>query len=193
MRNRVLIVFAVWVTALGGWLSAQGKELKELKVLYIGSERPEQFLPFLEKHVAQVESRKRSAFVPADAAAFDVVLLDWPQGEETREMRKLKSPLGRREEWSKPTVLLGSAGLNLAVSWKLKGGSGCTCMSPMAYDLRSHEIFDKPFVIDRSKSVQIATPPDFQQEIKAPKIEVLPLVADYQQEGRYPGWCSYSY
>jgi hypothetical protein len=193
MKNRILIVTAILAAGLSGWRSAQGKELKDLKVLYIGSERPEQFVPFLEKHVAKVESRKRSAFVPADAAAFDVVLLDWPQSEETREMRKLKSPLGKREEWNKPTVLLGSAGLNLAVSWKLKGGSGCTCMSPLAYDLHSHEIFDKPFKIDRTKSVQIPTPPDFQQEIKAPNIEVLPLVADYQKEGRYPGWCSYSY
>ena len=66
-------------------------------------------------------------------------------------------------------------------------------MSPLAYDLRQHEIFEKPFAIARTKSVQIPTPPDFQQEIKAAKIEVLPLVADYKKEGRYPGWCSYSY
>jgi hypothetical protein len=65
-------------------------------------------------------------------------------------------------------------------------------MSPLAYDLRPHEVFDKPFVIDRSKSVKIATPADFKAEIKAAKIEVLPLVADYEKEGRYPGWCSYS-
>jgi hypothetical protein len=193
MKNRILMGIAVLAAALSGGLPAQGKELKELRVLYVGAERPEQFLPFLQHHVANVESRKRTGFVPADAVGFDVVLLDWPQGEETREMRKLKSPLGRREEWNKPTVLLGSAGLNLAVSWKLKGGSGCTCMSPLAYDLRAHEIFDKPFLIERSKSVQIPTPPDFQQEIKAAKIEVLPLVSDYRKEGRYPGWCSYSY
>jgi len=193
MRNRILIVIAVLASGLSGWLPAQAKELKELKVLYVGSERPEQFLPFLKQHVAQVQSRNRSGFVPADAAAFDVVLLDWPQSGEISEMRKLKSPLGRREDWNKPTVLLGSAGLNLAVSWKLKGGSGCTCMSPLAYDLRPHEIFEKPFVIDRSKSVQIPTPPDFKEEIKAAKIEVLPLVVDYQQQNRYPGWCSYSY
>ena len=61
------------------------------------------------------------AFEVSDAAAFDVILLDWPQGEETREMRKLRSPLGKRDEWEKPTVLLGSAGLNLAVAWKLQG------------------------------------------------------------------------
>ena len=93
-------------------------------------------------------------------------------------MRKLKSPLGRRDEWEKPTVLLGSAGLNLAVAWKLKGGSGCTCMDPMAYDLREHRIFDTPFKIDRDKLISIPTPADFKSEIKEPEIMVLPLVAD---------------
>jgi hypothetical protein len=29
-----------------------------------------------------------------------------------------------RAAWGKPTVLLGSAGLNLAVIWKVRGGSG---------------------------------------------------------------------
>ena len=180
---------------LAGWFSQQqlqAKELRDIKVLYIGSERTGEFVPFLKKHVAEVESRKRFGFNAADAEGFDVVLLDWPQGEETREMRKLRSPLGSREEWKKPTVLLGSAGLNLAVSWKLKGGVGCTCMDPLAYDLRLHEIFDRPFKIDRAKSIRIPTPPDFKHEIKAAEIEVLPLVQDHQRQWR-AGWCSYSY
>ncbi len=118
----------------------------------------------------------------SDAAPFDVVLLDWRQGEETREMRKLRSPLGKREDWNKATVLLGSAGLNLAVSWKLKGGSGCTCMDPLAYGLQSHEIFERPFKIDRSKGVRVPTPPDFKQEIKDSEIEVLPPVQDYKRK-----------
>ena len=158
---------------------------------HIGSERTAEFIPFLKHNVAHVESRDRHQFNPADAAAFDVVLLDWPQGEETRDMRHLTSPLGSRENWNKPTVLLGSAGLNLAVAWKLKGGSGCTCLSPLAYDLRDHEIFDRPFKIDRSKTTRIPTPLDFQEEIKAPTIDVLPLVRDMDGQ-RFPGWCSYS-
>src|SRR5688572_5122584 len=168
------------------------KPLSELKILYVGSERAESFTSFLKGKVAQVEARERKDFKPADATPFDVVLLDWPQGEETREMRKLTSPLGRRDAWHKPTVLLGSAGLNLAVAWKLKGGSGCTCMDPLAYDLRDHEIFDRPFKIDRAKKVRIPTPKDFQAEIKEPEIEVLPLVADYQKQWA-AGWCTYSF
>jgi hypothetical protein len=79
-------------------------------------------------------------------------------------------------------VLLGSAGLNLAVAWKLKGGSGCTCMDPLAYDLHEHRIFETPFKIDRARMISIPTPADFKGEIKAPEIVVLPLVADHARQ-----------
>ena len=167
-----------------GWTHAA--ELAELKVLYVGSERASDYATFLKGKVAMVESKSRESFQPKDAERFDVVLFDWPQGEATREMRKLKSPLGAREEWNKPTVLLGSAGLNLAVCWKLKGGSGCTCLDPLAYDLRQHEIFERPFPIDRSKMVSIPTPADFSDELKETEIRVLPLVADFQKKGSSP-------
>jgi hypothetical protein len=171
--------------------AVRAEELRDLKVLYVGSERASVYVSFLSGKVARIEARSRRDFQPRDAAAFDVVLLDWPQGEETREMRKLKSPLGRRDEWEKPTVLLGSAGLNLAVAWKLKGGSGCTCMDPMAFDLRQHRIFDTPFKIDRGKLILIPTPDDFKDEIKESKIKVLPLVADITQRWR-AGWCTHA-
>jgi len=174
------------------WPRADAKELSELKLLYVGKERSGEFVDFLKPKVARIETRDRSNFKPAEAAAFDVVLLDWPQSEETREMRKLTSPLGRREEWTRPTVLLGSAGLNLAVAWKMKGGSGCTCLAPLAYDLRVHEIFERPFAIDRSRMIPIPTPADFREEIEEPQIQVMPLVDD---RGRYwkSGWCSYAF
>ena len=55
----------------------------------------------------------------------DVVLLDWPQSETVRqEWEQGRAPLSDRDKWQKPTVLLGSAGLNLAVVWKVRGGSG---------------------------------------------------------------------
>jgi hypothetical protein len=170
---------------------ARATELAELKVLYVGSERASEFGEFLEDKVAQVAAKSRADFKVDDATPFDVVLLDWPQGEETREMRKLTSPLGDRDQWNKPTVLLGSAGLNLAVAWKLKGGTGCTCMDPLAYDLRDHEIFARPFTIDRSKMVSIPTPPDFQNEIKTQEIKVLALVDDLDRKWR-SGWCTYA-
>ena len=93
------------------------------RVLYVGH-RGAEFEPLLQKHFAKVQIVSRTEFKPSAAQDFDVVLLDWPQSEEARAERTGKSPLGARAEWTKPTVLLGSAGLNLAVVWKLKGGSG---------------------------------------------------------------------
>jgi hypothetical protein len=102
--------------------------LDELKVLYLGdtgTPRAQQFTGFLSKNVGRVEAASQKDFRPTDADDFDVVLLDWPQSEKTREEWQAgRSPLGNRATWSKPTVLLGSAGLNLAVIWKVRGGSG---------------------------------------------------------------------
>lgn len=94
MKAKLLLIIVGLLAALTSPTPARAKGLKDLKVLYVGSERTEQFAPFLRKDVAQVESRSRHGFQPAGAAGFDVVLLDWPQGPETREMRKLRSPLG---------------------------------------------------------------------------------------------------
>src|SRR5258705_484575 len=113
--------------------------LLPLRVLYIG-QRPDEFEPLLKAHFVKDASIARDQFKPAQAQDFDVVLLDWPQSGGMRGAWLDGSPLGKRDEWNKPTVLLGSAGLNLAVCWKLHGGSGCTCLAPVAYAIRQHEI-----------------------------------------------------
>ena len=188
MRTRLLL--ATLIAALLATLPVHAKELADLKVMYIGKERSGEFVPCLAEHVASVVAVDRSAFDPADAADFDVVLLDWPQGEESEDMKNLVPPLGPREAWNRPTVLLGSAGLLLAVSWEARGGVGCTCMDPLAYDLREHEIFEQPFKIDRGKMISIPTPKDFKSEIKESTVQVLPLVD--AKQGWRAGWCSYS-
>src|SRR6185436_8371345 len=125
--------------------------------------------------------------------------LDWPQSELSREARIQGAPLGKREEWARPTVLLGSAGLNLAVAWKLKGGSGCTCLAPVAYDLRDHPIFKSPIAIDLKATTRIPTPTTFAHELKEPQIDVLPLVNNIKQfetvlrDYRPPGWSTHYY
>ena len=133
---RLLLVVLIIPVAVG----AEPDTGLPQKVLYIGN-RTSEFVPFLKEHFTKVESVSRDDFHPAQAKDFDVVLLDWPQSHQMRGAWLDGSPLGKREEWSKPTVLLGSAGLNLAVTWKLKGGSGCTCLAPVAYNLKDHEIF----------------------------------------------------
>lgn len=108
--------------------SASAAGLDNLKVLFLGdtnSPRVQHFEGFLRENVAQVKVMPRAAFKQPAAAGFDVILLDWPQSDAARnERKKSLSPLGDRATWSKPTVLLGSAGLNLAAAWKVRGGSG---------------------------------------------------------------------
>jgi hypothetical protein len=102
-------------------------ELDKLNVLYIGdtgTPRATHCEEFLRKNVGHVGMISRRTFQPAEANEADVVLLDWPQSSSARGERQGGAPLGDRGDWTKPTVLLGSAGLNLAVAWKVRGGSG---------------------------------------------------------------------
>ena len=102
-------------------------ELRNLKVLFVGnatSARAADFKAFLSTNVARVEVAARVGFDPAQASQFDVVLLDWPQSESKGQFPPKKSPLGERNAWTKPMVLLGSAGLHMAIVWDVKGGFG---------------------------------------------------------------------
>lgn len=167
------------------------------RVLYIGH-RAADFEPFLKQHFTEVKSVSRDEFKPAQARDFDVVLLDWPQSETARGLRTHDSPLGKREDWDKPAVLLGSAGLNLAVAWKLKGGSGCTCLAPVAYDLRDHQIFKSPIPIDINATTNIPTPETFTPELKTATIPVIPLVDGIRQyhsviNDNARGWSTHYY
>ncbi len=102
--------------------------VEKIKLLYVGeptnSARAKQVVSFLQKNTGQTEAVDRRGFRPEQASGFDVVVLDWPQSDNTDQEWKRPSPLGARSSWNKPTVLLGSAGLNMAVVWKVRGGSG---------------------------------------------------------------------
>ncbi len=63
----------------------------------------------------------------------DVVLLDWDQQDGVmswgrdagaRDKALASCPLGKREAWTTPTVLIGSAGLNIASVWEVRGSFG---------------------------------------------------------------------
>lgn len=172
--------------------TASAADLGRLRVLFVGSERSQEYVDYLKDHVGTIEIAERASFDPALAEKFDVVILDWPQSEEARSERaEGRSPLGKRENWSRPTVLLGSAGLNLACVWQLRGGSGCTCLDPIAYDLKDHPIFEFPSPIDRSATIEMETPSAFQDELDASSINVIPIVDDFEKKWR-AGWCTYS-
>jgi len=108
-----------------------------LRVLYIGNKdtvRARSYARFLGEKFALVGAADRRTFDPGSLPDIDVVVLDWSQldvDHSSNPARKasalesdLKSPLGERSRWSKPTVLLGSAGHLLAAPWKVFGGSG---------------------------------------------------------------------
>ena len=119
---------AIAVSALCVSTRAHAADLDKLKLLFVGdpgTPRAQHFAGFLKENVGHVEIAARRSFKPEQADEFEVVLLDWPQSETTREeWLQPRAPLGERKAWTKPTVLLGSAGLNLAVVWKVRGGSG---------------------------------------------------------------------
>jgi hypothetical protein len=113
------------VALSGAALLAQAHDKLPQKLLFVGetahAERAREFTGFLARHFASVVATTHEAFTPAAAAAADVVLLDWHQdGSKGRG----PSPLGAFEDWSKPLVLLGSAGMDTAVAWNVFGGVG---------------------------------------------------------------------
>jgi hypothetical protein len=115
-----LLLTAAWCAC-----ATAGEPRIPLKVMYLGNEgtpRAAQFVEFLGTQFESVEAADRDTFDPAKAADADVVLLDWSQRDTDSE--NAVSPLGPRENWSKPTILLGSAGHLLAAPWEIIGGSG---------------------------------------------------------------------
>jgi hypothetical protein len=95
-----------------------------LRILYVGNDkaRGDDYAALLNRHFAEVRIVGRTIFQQSDARTADVVLLDWSQAESS--LKETAPPFGKPEEWSKPTVLLGSAGLLLAGQWQIMGGAG---------------------------------------------------------------------
>ncbi|MFO0847812.1 MAG: hypothetical protein U0871_04515 [Gemmataceae bacterium] len=117
--RRLLLGFLV---LLGSGVSTRAGEKSDLRVLYVGapsSPRGQAYAKFLATHFTHAEAANRDGFDPARATAFDVVLLDWSQDD-----RGAKPPLGPKDKWARPTVLLGSAGLLLAERWEVHGAVG---------------------------------------------------------------------
>jgi hypothetical protein len=100
--------------------------LRVLVLVKKGDSRGEAFAGFLRERFTSVATADLNAFERARLAEADVVLVDWQQGDGVMQWRKneVASPLGDRAQWTVPTVLIGSAGLNVAASWGVKGGSG---------------------------------------------------------------------
>jgi hypothetical protein len=117
-----LLRLALGLVGAGG--PAVAAEPMPLRVLYVGnsSDRATDHEAFLKQYFDKVTVAPRKGFDPAAARDADVVLLDWSQSEDSVD--KANPPFGNLEVWSKPTVLLGSAGLFMAGQWQLIGGAG---------------------------------------------------------------------
>ncbi len=121
---RTLLGAAVIASALAGALAAQSARFA-LDVVYVGtpdSDRGRAFESFLRERFASVRVADRTAWDPSTVGEASVVVLDWPQ--DIKDMPPKHCPLGRFDAWSTPTVLIGSAGLMLAVAWDVRGGMG---------------------------------------------------------------------
>lgn len=125
MRRCTLFLLAAGFVCLPINASAQAKKLP-LHVLYLGrsedADRTQAFGRFLSDRFRQCTVVQRERFTANDLSTVDVVLLDWSQRE--RPSREYGSPLGPLENWDKPLVLLGSAGLIQAGPWHVIGGAG---------------------------------------------------------------------
>jgi hypothetical protein len=120
------ILIAIFLAAALPLSSSAGEPERKvnLAVLYLGNPdtpRGRAYADFLGKHFRKVEIAERKGFDPKRAEPFDVVVLDWSQNERPE---KPMSPLGPKNTWGKPTVLLGSAGLLLAEAWEIVGTIG---------------------------------------------------------------------
>ena len=123
--KRTAILFLLLLTDVGSAAGADREAVVPLSVLYVGnskSPRAGDYESFLKKYFRQVRVANREGFDPATAKSADVVLLDWSQSDV--DVTKAKSPFGKLEDWNRPTVLLGSAGLLLAGQWQIIGGAG---------------------------------------------------------------------
>ncbi len=97
-----------------------------LRILYLGNDqnRSRDFGDFFNQHFSFATAQTHADFDrdEFDRQQFDVVVIDWSQRETSSA--DAVSPVGDREAWSTPTVLLGSAGHLLAAAWEVAGGSG---------------------------------------------------------------------
>lgn len=124
--------FPVVVAALlAGAPAAQDRALNpDLHVTFVGDlqgARGQDFVRFLREQFPRVETVERATCTPDNLRRADVVVLDWPQREGVMQWMRDPSrhnPLGVLLRWDRPTVLIGSAGLNLATDWGLPGSSG---------------------------------------------------------------------
>lgn len=133
MRRTLLLAALAPLVAPAAALPAQDPNPQRVLLVLADAQpdaaRSEAFTAFLQKRFATARVVAAADLDAATLAETDVVLLDWSQQDGVMRWMNQKdqaptSPLGERAAWRTPTVLLGSAGLSVASSWDVRGGSG---------------------------------------------------------------------
>jgi hypothetical protein len=138
----------------------------DLRILYAGnpgSDRMADFKQLLEQHFSAVGTADYTAFKPADADEYDVVIFDWTSIYPRDENGKIKmedppqmnqpTPPALGKDFARPAILIGGAGGSiantyggsigqLAINWK------CLCSENEAHDTKvDHAIFQGPLPV----------------------------------------------
>jgi len=150
----MLLALAVAALPIGQDAAVPAPVLEKLpqRVLYAGtadSERTRQFVALLGEHFAAAAFADYSAFDPASADGFDVVIFD---AEVRPTETTIGLPMSRPElpeDWDRPSVLIGAGGVMVAESFESKLDWLCMCLDHSAHGLReNHTVFQGPRPID---------------------------------------------
>jgi len=98
---------------------AEAADGNNLRILYAGrpgSDREKDFVSFLKKHFAIVQTGNLETFKETDTQGFDVTLLDW----DTNEFKGPRPQIS--ESFSRPLITLGVPGGLICLEWRLKTG-----------------------------------------------------------------------
>jgi hypothetical protein len=127
------------------------------KVLFAGnpgSERQRDFTALLETHFAEVGTADFTKLRDADAAGYDVVILDCDQSmmavvQEGDRLRDRLPPMPRlSRDFDRPVVLIGPMGGMVAKELDLKLKWLCNCLDDAAQELVvAHPIFHEPLAV----------------------------------------------
>ncbi len=125
MRIRAIAFSTVFLAWFG--TSVLAEEVPDIKVLYAGNPdtpRTTDFESFLKRYFRQVAVTNLKGFRESEAKDHDVVIFDWTSAydgkggiDETKPPAELSA---LSEEFDRPAILIGGAGVGIAGAQKLK-------------------------------------------------------------------------
>jgi|GEM_PF-754044 len=154
-----------WLATCGIALAGSEERPDRIRILYAGnpgSDRERDYVGFLKKTFAQVDTVDYRAFREKMAEGHDVVIFDWtsiyPRDKAGRmldltstnsDMNYPEPPPHPSYDYSRPTILIGGPGERAVRPLQLKIDWGCLCLNHHAHGMKTeHPIFKEPFPVD---------------------------------------------